>query len=303
MKLRKAQKEQKKRNLAHLKHKAKRMGRKLLCMLTPPLVSLSLSLSPAQGEKPKPEPPASVKEDLLKDSWSGGECIFDKEEWSITYKTDKKINGKKEVKLNLDELDGVGTPEKIACGDDYSYLITPTHALVTLGGTKAFEEHDALGTVGDELVTGNIIGRDISLISKRGILMSLVVFNKVDRLYLFTQFGKLWEVPLTSSENASCAFTAKYPPLGNMALTTYKGLVVLVKEGDENIVIIESTKDKFRTLCNETEEWVKGDISVVEKKDFLKISIGEKEYKVKVGEKGNAATAVVEEDNVYKEKD
>lgn len=105
------------------------------------------------------------------------------------------------------------------------------------------------------------------------------------------------------SANASCAFTAKYPPMGKVAMTTYKGLIVIIKEGEENIVLVESAKDKFITLPYESDEWVKGDISIKEEKNFLKVQIGKKKYRIKVAKEGKIDTAIAEEDNVYKEKD
>ena len=281
---------------------SKKIGKRLFLGLAYPLLSLTLIACPAaRAEKIKnPESaPAIVKRKALESGWSGGTCIFNENEWSITYETENEINGKKEATINLNKLDGVGTPEKIICDDMRSYLITPTHVLITLGGVRAFEDQVMLGMVGGELVAGNVMGLDISQITKQGILLNLIVD---DKLYLFTKIGTLWEVPLTSSPDASCAFTAKYPPMGKMAIMTYKGLVVLIKEGNETVVLIESTEDKFKRITYESDGWVKGKISVSEEKDCLKIRIGKKEYRIEVGEDGNVKSATVEEKD-YKEKE
>ncbi len=271
-----------------------------LRILIPPLVSLSLILSPVVDALKKPkEAPPPAKSIVLESGWSMGKCRFDEKEWSMTYESSVEIGGEEQVTVKLDKIEGVGSPEKIICGDVYSYIITPTHVLITLGGMRVFADHPILGIVGDELVDANVMGLDITPISKEGILMNLVVD---DKLYAFTRIGKLWEIPLKASSKASCAFTSKYPPMGKMAITTYKGLVVLIKDGDENVVLVESGKDKFVTLTSESEEWVKGKILVKEEEDCMRVKIGQKEYVIKVAEEGDIKTAAIEE-HVYKEED
>jgi hypothetical protein len=293
------------KKLTNNKSPTRKTVKKLIYALTPPLISLSLIVCPpTKAEKvPEESPPSEIaKNKLLESEWSKGACVFNENEWSISYKSKDEINGKKEAKLDLNSLEDVGTPEKVICGDSRSYIITSTHVLITLGGMRAFEDHVMLGMVGDDFVAGNIMGIDIGPIAKQGILLSLVVPDgKNDNLYLFTKYGKLWEIPLVSSSKASCAFTSKYLPTGKVAITTYRGLLVLVKEGNENIVLVESAKDEFISLPYKSKEWVKGDISVNEEKDHLKVRIGKKEYVVKVPKEGKVATAVVEE-NVYKGK-
>ncbi len=306
------------------KKATKKLGRMIFKTMAIPLLSLSLASCPSVAAKKPPEkippekiPPAKTDDKAtgktVDGKWGGGGCVFNESEWSITYKSNEEINGSKEAKIELDRIGGVGSPEKIVCGDIRSYLITPNHVIITLGALRAFEGHFMLGPVGEQLIFSSTTGLDISPISEQGILLSLVVFdynvtsdesgiklNINDRLYLFTQFGEVWEVPLTNPTKASSAFTAKYPPMGNVAMTTYKGLVVLAKEGDENVVLIESTRDKFITLTNEKKDWVKGEISFEEEKDCMKVKVGEKEFAVKVPEEGKAGNASVEE-NVYKE--
>ncbi len=285
-----------------------------------PLLSFSLLFS-SPSIQPTVKPieknlSAKIMDRVLTDRWSMGECIFNESDWTLTYKSEKEINEKKEAKINLDRIEAVGTPEKIVCGDIRSYLLTPTHVVITLGGLSVFGGQQALGLMNDELIIPNTIALDIRPIAKQEILLSLVVFNtKIindgsdtqsmtdDDLYLFTRLGKLWVLPLTTPTKASCAFTAKYPPTNNVALIPYKGLVILAKEGNENIVVVEDAKEenKFRTLTTEPKEWVKGKISIKETDDALKIRIGWKEYIIKIGEEGKVESATIDEKD-YKEK-
>jgi|GEM_PF-2383267 len=306
--------------LDSFEHIYKKLEKTAFRTVAAPLLSFHLLFS--SPSLPLVEKPAdknlSIKlnDKTLTGKWSMGECIFNEKDWSLTYKSEKEINEKKEARIDLDRINGVGSPEKIVCNDIHSYILTPTHVIITLGGLSVFGDQIALGLLGDEFIISNTIALDITPIAKQQILLSLVVFdNKVindesgtkivtrDDLYLFTRTGKLWVIPLTTSSKASCAFTAKYPPTGNAALIAYKGLVILAKEGNENIILIEDAKDEneFRINKVESKEWVKGKIFIKEIDDSIRIRIGWKEYIIKVAEEGKAESATINE-KVYKEK-
>ncbi|MEM2908895.1 MAG: hypothetical protein QW171_01920 [Candidatus Bilamarchaeaceae archaeon] len=272
-----------------------------------------------EERKVKLENASKASKNILRGRWSAGECIFNESDWSLTYKSTEEIYDQVEATIKLDTPERVGSPDTIFCGDYRTYLLTPTEVLITLGGYRVFAGHDMLGVFGGSFQPVNLYGLGFTQVSERGILLKHVVFNVIklvadiglvyrvisnDKLYLFTMKGELFELPLEPPTAATCIAIAEEPvkPKMKAAITQYKGLVVLAKEGKENIILVETTEGKWKTKRYKSDKLVTGDVSMEEKDGFLEVRIGKKAFSIKVAEEGNTETAVIEEKNAYKEK-
>ncbi len=142
---------------------------------------------PTASHEPKVSHPA-----ILGGRWSRGTCSFDSQNNRLTYSS-----GNQTVAVELDVQ--VTDPSVLLCTEKSTAILTPTDAIIALGGDKMLRGRVILGYVGDILLMKNSFYLDLVPISEEKIIVDGSNLKEAT-LSIRTYAGNEWSVDLLNPD-------------------------------------------------------------------------------------------------------
>ncbi|MFH1520992.1 MAG: hypothetical protein ABID61_05070 [Candidatus Micrarchaeota archaeon] len=129
-----------------------------------------------------------IHEGVLRGSWSQGICILSGN--TITYATTSNHQGKSVLDVTVVRIDS------LICSDEFTVMLSPDRAIVSLGAQNVLDGVEMLGFLGNSLVLANSYEVGLPPVNEDGGIEKARVDGKM--LIITSKNGNEWQIDLSN---------------------------------------------------------------------------------------------------------